>query len=347
MSKRDYYEILGLTKDASDKDIKKAFRSLSKEYHPDKGGDEEKFKEINEAYSILSDSDKKESYDRFGHNQPSGNNYQGHGDAFEMIRRMQEQFQRQHSQSNHKPTGQSIRLNVKLTLEELFSGVQKTFKYSRQTSCKDCNGAGGHDIINCPHCGGKGITFEVFRTPNGMVQNASQCSHCNGQGKICKIECKTCKGNGVISLHDEVMFTIPSGVNNGDNMIISEKGHAIKNGIPGHLIVVINEEKHNDFICESSDLIYTKHISYPNAILGVNIEVPTIEGVKIKLDIPSYSNNDTILRLKGKGMTIHNTNQRGDMFIKVNVDLPKEVTEEEKELLKNIKEIQEKLENAK
>jgi molecular chaperone DnaJ len=346
MSKRDYYEVLGLNKDASEKDIKKSFRSLSKEYHPDKGGDEEKFKEINEAYSILSDSKKKESYDRFGHDEP--NNYNGGNDAFDMIRRMQEQFQQQYrQQTRSKPTGQAIRLNVKLTLEEMFTGIDKTFKYNRNISCTDCDGTGGHDITTCSHCNGTGIMYKIFRTPSGMVQEASVCAHCNGQGKTYKTECKKCKGAGIISYKDEITFTIPKGINNGDNMVISEKGHSVKNGIPGDLIIVITEIKHEVFNRYSGDLEYIKIISYEDAILGLNIEVPTIEGNKIKLDIPPYSDNETILRLKGQGMSIHNSNQRGDMYIKVNVKLPKEINDDEKELLIKIKEIKEKLENVK
>lgn len=338
MSKKDYYEVLGVSKTASDKDIKKNYRQLSKEYHPDKGGDEEKFKEINEAYSVLSDPEKRNNYDRHGHNIPNNHSYNG-TDAFEAIRRMQEEFQRQHSPRHNKPTGQSIRLNVQLILEEIFSGVEKTFKYTRNITCKDCNGIGGHDEYKCSHCNGTGFMYEVYHTPMGMVQNASTCHHCSGQGKIFKSPCKTCNGSGVTPFKDEITFTIPSGVNSGDSMIISEKGHAIRNGDYGDLIVVVSEIKHGTFIRRASDLYYTMELSYYDIILGVNIEVSTIEGNKVKVDIPPYSNNETVLRLKGKGMTIHNSNLRGDMLIKVNVKLPTSISDNEKEMLNKIKEI--------
>jgi molecular chaperone DnaJ len=174
MSKLDYYSILGVEKNATDKEIKKAYRELAKEHHPDKGGDEERFKEISEAYDTLSDPKKKTQYDRFGHGRPTMGGFGG--------------------QQRYTAQGQTIRVTVNLTLEEMFSGVNKTFKYNRLDSCKDCDGLGGHDITSCPYCKGTGMITETLNTPFGQIHNTTTCMHCHGQGQTYKEECKTCKG---------------------------------------------------------------------------------------------------------------------------------------------------------
>jgi molecular chaperone DnaJ len=337
MSKRDYYEVLGLKNGASDKEIKKSYRNLAKEHHPDKGGDANAFKEINEAYEVLKDPDKKANYDKYGHQTNRG----GYNDDFV---KWGERFRQQFNQQT-RPVGQNIRLNIKLSLEEAFNGVNKTFKYNRYDSCNDCKGVGGEDEVTCNVCHGSGIIREVYNTQVGVVQNVYPCNHCGGNGKTYKTQCKTCNGNGVVPINDEVTINIPAGISDGDSMIKYSKGNACKNGDSGNLIIVINVFKHEKFLRVLSDLKYIKEISYPDAILGVKIEIPTIEGTTIKLDVPPYSDNESILRLKGKGMTIVNNTERGDYLIQINILMPKEISPEERQLLEKIKEIQEKLEN--
>ena len=337
MSKRDYYEVLGITKDASDKDIKKAYRDSAKKHHPDKGGDEDKFKEITEAYENLADPDKKAKYDRFGHGQPQGGGFGG-GGMGDIFNHMRQQARQQQQRS-----GQTIRLNIKLTLEEIFTGVEKRLRFDRFSACSDCNGVGGYDVSTCQYCHGTGVITQTIQTPVGIVQNFSTCFHCNGEGETYKNECKTCKGQGVIKKKDDVKIDIPAGVNDGDALVVQGMGNAVKNGTPGDVLVVITQLRHKHFHRVASDLRYIKSLTYPEVILGTSIEVPTIEGKKIKLDVPPHSNNDTILRLRDKGM-VPMEGTRGDMHVQINVEFPTEISDEERELLGKIKEIQEKVE---
>lgn len=340
-NKRDYYEILGVKRDASDKEIKNAYRNLAKEHHPDIGGDENKFKEISEAYDILSDKDKKANYDRFGHQSMGGHDgfhRGGMSDIYEM-------FRRQYSQDRQRQQfrGQTIRLNVKLTLEEIFTGVDKKFRYKKQGVCTNCNGVGGHDVVMCSHCNGSGVLTQIIQTPVGIIQNATMCPHCSGEGQTYKTQCEKCGGNGVVALDDEISISIPAGVNDGDAMSVSGKGHEVKNGQPGDVIVVITQLKHDDFLRISSNLRYVKALPYYEAILGTEIEVPTIDGGKLKLKVPAYSNNETTLRLREKGMTSI-SGPRGDMLVQIHVNMPDNISDGERELLEKIKEINKKLE---
>jgi molecular chaperone DnaJ len=329
MSKKDYYEVLGLKKGASDKEIKKAFRNLAKEHHPDKGGDDSAFKELNEAYEVLKDPDKKAKYDMYGHERTHNTSNNG----------WSHEFHRQTYQQS-SPVGQNIRFNVKLTLEEAFSGVDKKFKYQRHNTCKDCKGVGGHDEMECPICKGSGTIREVFNTPVGILQKVFTCEHCSGRGKSYKTQCKTCNGQGVTLITDDVSISVPAGVADGDNLIKNDKGHSCKNGTNGALIIIITILKHDYLYRIASDLRYVKQLSYPEAILGTKIEVPTIEGTTIKIDVPPYCDNDTVLRLKGKGMSIVNQPDRGDYLIQIIIKMPKEISPEERELLEKIKVIQ-------
>lgn len=343
MSKKDYYEILGVKKDASDKEIKKAYRNLAKEHHPDIGGDENNFKEISEAYGILSDKEKRVNYDRFGHNQPMG----GHGGFHKGgMSDMYEMFKKQYygDRQRQQYRGQTIRLNIKLTLEEIFTGVDKRFRYKKHGVCSNCNGIGGHDMKSCGNCNGTGFMTQIIQTPVGVIQNSTMCPHCNGEGQTYKTVCETCHGNGLVQLEDEVSFSIPAGVNDGDAISLSGKGHEIKNGQPGDVIVVITQLKHDNFLRISSNLRYNEELSYYEAILGTDIEVPTIEGGKIKLKVPPYSNNETVLRLREKGMVSITGGPRGDMLVQINIIMPDNITDDERKLLENIKDLNKKLE---
>ena len=327
MNKRDYYEVLGLKKDASEQDIKKAYRKLAKEHHPDKGGDSEKFKEISESYEVLSDKKRKEEYDMYGH---GGNPNQG----FDMYH--------EHFRQQYRPTGSNIGITIKVTLEEIFSGVEKTIKYNRLAPCNDCNGVGGHDVCKCDKCGGTGTITKIINTPVGQFRNMEICGSCKGSGESYKTECKSCKGTGVYTVQEEIKVNIPNGVNDGDTIAFYGKGNAIKNGITGHAVIQIKEETHKSFIRYQADLKYVKELSYYDAILGKPIEVNTIDGSIIKIDIPPYSNNSTVLRLRGKGMSVSGNGVRGDLMIHVTVIIPTTITDDEKKLLEQIKEINEK-----
>jgi molecular chaperone DnaJ len=324
----DYYKILGVSNDASKKDIKKAYRELAKEHHPDKGGDEERFKEINEAYDVLSDEKKRAEYDKFGNMSDFEKFKKGYG----------------FNQKPPQPRGHNIRMDLSLTLEEIFTGVEKKFKYKHLDFCPDCNGVGGFDVTVCSECDGSGMVTQIIRTPIGIIQQSSTCQACGGIGEKVKTTCTSCEGTGTKLIDDVVEFTLPAGLSNGDGIRIEGKGHAIRNGIPGDVIIVINEIPHKHFIREGSNLIYTKQITYPEAVLGTKIQVPTIEGGEIKISTKPYSNNTSVLRVKDKGLINIGDNKRGKLLIKLDIVFPKKINDEERELLEKLKEIHENVE---
>jgi len=331
MNKRDYYDVLGVNKTASDKDIKKAYRDMCKTHHPDKGGDEELFKEIAEAYSILSDKNKRLTYDKYGHN----TNRMGGPNMNDIYSAFREQFRQQTTYRGH-----DIKLVIDITLNDVYTGLTKKYTYNRYDTCKECNGEGGHDPIVCQYCGGMGTIINSIKTPAGIYSTQTTCLHCNGDGKTYSSICNSCKGSGVSEIKDNIEINIPRGIINGNIMKIYEKGHAVKGGIPGNILVYIKVEPHDIFQREndSDNIILIKKIPYYDMILGDKIEVPIIDGSKVKVDIPACSDNDTILRLRGKGLPNMNTGNFGDMLIKLSITLPKNPDKKELDLLKNIKE---------
>jgi len=334
MSKKDYYEILGLTSNATSDEIKKAYRSLAKLYHPDKNqGDkeaEERFKEISEAYEILSDEQKKAKYDRYGHVSGNGGGGGGYEAAFD------EFFRRQ---SRQVRVGENMVLNIKLTLEEMFNGVKKIYKYNHTISCVDCGGHGGNNVTTCPECNGSGQTIRVIQTPIGYMQHSATCSRCDGSGKTYETACKTCHGHGVQNFEETVNVDVPKGVHGGSTFVMAGKGQAIKGGINGDLHINVIELKHNIFVRNGDDLKMTLKLSYPQLVLGDKVEINTIEGKQIRINVPPHSEVGSNLKITGKGMNFFQHEGRGDLVISLGVEIPKKLTDEQKELLEKLKEI--------
>ena len=330
MSKRDYYEVLGLKKGATGDEIKKAYRKLAKEHHPDKGGSEDKFKEISEAYDTLSDSDKKSNYDRFGHSKggQQGNPYGGFRNPF-------------HSGFHGKPAapvGSDMSLLVKLTLEEIFNGTKKTYKYNRKSKCGTCNGHGGEDVIDCNVCGGSGHMMRIYNTPMGQIQQVTTCDSCGGTGNSYTKECKTCTGHGVVDTTETVEVDIPAGVMEGMTFIMSSKGHGIKGGEEGDLHIKIHELPHKVYTRSGSDLKMILKLTYPQLILGDKVEIETIEGSKIRITIPEYSDVGNNLRIPYKGIKTYGKDGRGDIMITLSIDIPKNLDDDTKALIIDLKE---------
>lgn len=333
--KRDYYEILGIEKSSSKEEIKKAYRNLAKTHHPDKGGDENLFKEITEAYEVLSDDVKRSKYDLNGHQSTGRNQY----DPMEDFLNRTASFRQSQSQSR----GPDMALVINLTLEEIYNGTTKKYKYQRNDTCKTCSGKGGAGVKVCANCHGSGIITEIIRTPFGDIRNGQTCNVCFGEGSSYETICNDCNGNGVVSIEDLLELNIPSGVADGMRMIMQGKGHAAKKAIAGNLIITILELAHNKFVRINDDLKINISITYPQLILGDKVEVPTIEGGKIKVVVPELTNVGTTLRVPNKGLKNMNTNLRGDMLIDINLVIPKKISDEEKELVIELKKLNDKV----
>ena len=347
MSEINPYEVLGIPKDASEVDVKKAFRAMSKKYHPDLHPNdkeaETKFKEVNEANSILTDPDKKKMYDTYGTLKPQQQAPNMHGapgfgfPSMDDIMNMMGHGRRQHNTRMTK--GTDIRINLKLTLEDIFLGVKKNLKYNRNTPCIKCKGEGG-DYSVCPACHGQGMITETIQTMQGLFQTSRMCGMCNGQGKTLTKPCDTCKGTGFIA--EETMFetTIPPGVNDGDTLVAEGNGNFGKSGQAGNLHILISELPHDTFEREGANLIQTVKFDYPDLVLGCKVDVDTIEGTKVKITVPAHSETGSIFRIQGKGLCLNHTEKvRGDMLIIADLKMPSSVTDEEKELLKKLKKL--------
>lgn len=336
MKKRDYYEVLGVTKKASANDIKKAYRKLAKELHPDVNPDnkeaEEKFKEVSEAYEHLSDTDKKAKYDKFGH--ISGP--QNHRDMHSQFRDM---FSRFHQQRSVR-VGQHLSIVIKLTLEEVYSGVTKTYKYNRFVSCTDCKGHGGHDIHDCDICNGSGEVMRTYKTPIGYVQQGEPCSACDSTGVVYKKDCNTCKTTGLVQIEEIAELEIPIGVQDGIELGAKGKGNGIKSGIEGDLHCRIMILPHKVFVRNGNDLRMNLKLTYPQLILGDKIEIETIEGKKIRIGVSELSEVGTNLKIASKGLIPMGKDEssRGDLIIILGISIPKVIDDETKALIVNLKE---------
>lgn len=343
MSKRDYYEVLGLKKGAQPDEIKKAYRKLAKEFHPDKNqGDkeaEDKFKEISEAYEHLSDADKKSKYDRFGHNGANNGGFGGFGgrnmeDIYEQFGHM---FGRQ-SQQPRVRVGDNMSLLLKLTQEEIFTGTKKTYKYTRNVSCTDCSGHGGSDVHDCSDCGGSGTVTQVFNTPIGYVQQQTTCTMCSGTGKKYTTECKTCSGKGVNKVEETIDVEIPAGVQEGMVFVMEGKGHGVKSGIEGDLHIKIMELPHKVYTRNGADLKMTLKLQYHQLVLGDKVEIETIEGGKIRMSVPEGSDVGSNLRIPFKGTKLYGKESRGDIIVTLGIDIPKKPKDNVKEAVITLKE---------
>ena len=297
----DFYKILGIEKTASEADIKKAYRKLSKKYHPDKGGDEDKFKEIAEAYATLSDTEKRKMYDLGGN---GGINYNDFGFSGSPFR-----------QKKTVRRGSDLRLNIKITLEEISKGVKKKVKYNHLTHCDECSGSGGTSKT-CDTCHGTGMITRIARTPMGIIQSAQTCHVCNGEGESIDKPCAKCNGSGLQSTPNEIEFDVPKGVNNNDTLVYGGAGNFVRNGIPGDVLIRIIQEEHNDFIREGNDLYYDLELTYPQLILGGKFKVPLITGSEISITIPENTSVSKINRVAGKGIQSE-IGVNGDLYIKL------------------------------
>ena len=354
MAKRDYYEVLGVSKDATDDELKKAYRKLAIKYHPDKNpGDkeaEEKFKEAAEAYDVLRDKDKRARYDQFGHAGVDGQGGFGGGagmnmdDIFSMFGDIFGGgfggfggFGGRSSRGGKRVNkGGNLRIRVKLTLEEIEQGVEKKIKVKKYVACNTCNGSGakaGSEKTTCSHCGGSGVIIQVQRTILGNMQTQSTCPHCNGEGTIIKDKCPECRGEGIVQSEEIVEIKIPAGVQDGMQLAMRGLGNAgARNGINGDLIVVVEEVKHEVFERDGNNLCMQTYITFSEAVQGSTIEVPTLNG-KVKFKIEQGMPSGKVFRLKGKGLPDVNGYSRGDLLVRVDVWVPKSFTKEEKKVL--------------
>jgi molecular chaperone DnaJ len=358
--KRDYYEILGVSKTATVDEIKKSYRKVAMQYHPDRNpGDktaEEKFKEAAEAYEVLSDADKRAKYDRYGHQAftPGMGGFHGSNVNMEDIF---SQFgdifgddifgsffggggRRSSGGGRSRGTrGSNLRVKLKLTFEEAAKGVTKTIKVKKYVPCNTCGGNGAKDkgsIQTCNTCGGSGQVRRVTNTFLGQMQTVTTCPTCNGEGTTITAKCGACKGEGRVYGEEQVTVDIPAGVQEGMQLSLSGKGNAgERGGAPGDLIVLIEEEAHKELQRDGLNVAFELHISFTDAVFGTQVEVPTIDG-RAKIKIPPGTQSGKIFRLKGKGFPDVNGYSKGDQLIHVNVWTPQNVTSEEKEMLERL-----------
>ncbi len=360
MAKRDYYEILGVPRNATEEEIKKAYRKKAMEYHPDKNpGDktaEEKFKEAAEAYEVLRDPDKRAMYDRYGH---EGVNQGGGASGFEGMTMEEilrhfgfgddifgEFFGRRSGgfagrrQSGER--GSNLRIKVKMTLEEIASGVHKKIKVRKQVKCTACNGLGARnsgDIEICSTCRGAGAIGRVTQTPFGPMQTTTTCPVCQGTGQTIKATCPTCRGEGRVVGEETIEVDIPAGVHEGIQLSLSNKGNAGQRGGPsGDLIINIEELPHEHFTREGRNILYELFLNIADAALGAQVEVPTLEG-RARVKIPAGTQSGKIFRLRGKGLPSLDTRERGDLLVHVNIWTPKKLTDEERRLLERLRDM--------
>ncbi|MFN4313118.1 MAG: molecular chaperone DnaJ [Chitinophagaceae bacterium] len=358
--KRDFYEILGVSKGASADEIKKAYRKVAMQYHPDRNpGDkaaEEKFKEAAEAYEVLSDADKKAQYDRYGHAGVSGNGRGGFSGGGMNMDDIFSQFgdifgddifgsffggqQRGRAGTRSRGVrGSNLRVKLKLTYEEIAKGVTKNIKVKKYVTCQTCSGTGAKDkgsVQTCQTCGGSGQVRRVQNTFLGQMQTVTTCPTCNGEGSTITAKCGTCKGEGRQYAEETVSIDIPAGVQEGMQLTVSGKGNAgERGGSPGDLIILIEEESHKELQRDGLNVAFDLHISFPDAIFGTQVEVPTIDG-RAKIKIPAGTQSGKIFRLKGKGFPAVNSYEKGDQLIHVNVWTPQHLSADEKAALEKL-----------
>jgi molecular chaperone DnaJ len=365
MAKRDYYDILGVTRSSTADEIKKAYRKMAIKYHPDKNpGDkqsEENFKEAAEAYEVLSNAEKKRRYDQFGHaggaSSPNGGGgYGGNMNMEDIFSQFGDIFgggggggspfdsffggQQQTRGGRRAARGSNLRIKVKLSLEEIAKGVEKKIKVNKQVICDTCDGSGAKDkssFNTCQTCNGSGAVRRVTNTILGQMQTTSTCPTCNGEGTQITSKCTSCHGDGLTRGEETISINIPAGVSEGMQLSMSGKGNAApRGGTPGDLIILIEEIPHESLKREGNNVIYDLHISFIDAAIGASIEVPTIDG-KAKIKIDAGTQGGKILRLKGKGVPEVNSYHRGDQLIYINIWTPKSLSKDEMEILEKLK----------
>ena len=358
MAKRDYYEILGISKNASEDEIKKAYRKLAIKYHPDKNPDdkasEEKFKESAEAYEVLSNAEKRRRYDQYGHagvgGAAGGGNYGGGGmsmdDIFSQFGDIFGGFGfggggNGVGGGRRVSRGTKLRIKVKMNLQEIANGAEKKLKIQKQVACDPCKGSGSHNgsYDNCSVCRGTGVVSKMTQTILGPMQTQTVCNSCQGEGRIVRDKCKSCQGQGVVRGEDVISINIPAGVSDGMELNVRGKGNAApRGGVNGDLIIHIEEEEHPELKRDGMNLFYDCYVSMADVALGTQVEIPTIEG-KAKIKIDDGTQSGKVLRLKGKGIAGLNAYGKGDLLVNINVWTPQNLTAEEKKIMENIKEL--------
>jgi len=364
MAKRDYYEVLGVSRDASEEEIKKAYRKLAVAYHPDKNpGDkeaEEKFKEVSEAYEVLRDKEKRAQYDRYGHESPfartgSGGPWGGFGDfdvsdAFDVFARAFGGFgfedlfgerarTRSRATSNR---GKDLQVRLKLTLDEVAKGVEKTLKIKLMQSCNDCNGTGSRTGKTrvCQSCQGSGQVRSVQRTIIGQFVSVSTCPKCGGTGQVIRDVCRACSGEGRVNKERTIKVNIPAGVNSGNYLTLRGQGNAGYRGGPaGDIIVLIDVEEDERFERHGDDILLDLPISFSQAALGANVEIETLDG-KARINIPQGTQTGKILRMRGKGIPHLNASGRGDQLVRLTVWTPTSLSPEERKMLEELSRVE-------
>ena len=349
MAKRDYYEVLGVSRSASSDEIKKAFRTLAKKYHPDINkdkGSEEKFKEINEAFQVLGDQQKKQQYDQFGHESFSSQDFSGFRDfSFDDILRnfgFDDFFGGSSSFSKsgrkRRKDGSDLRFDIEITLEDAFFGLNKKIEFPKLEKCPICDGAGAkkEDLKTCEGCNGTGETRKSQRTLFGQFVSVSTCSKCGGIGKSVKKYCDKCGGDGKIRKTRKIEVNIPKGVENQQYLRLNQEGEEGENGgYSGDLFVVVHVKEHDIFDRKEHDLFCKINIDLGTAIFGGEVKIKSLKDVS-KIKIPAGTQSHTIFKLKGQGMPYIDSDKYGDLLVKINVEIPKKVLKEHKDILKKI-----------
>lgn len=353
MVKRDYYEILDVSKTSTQEEIKSAYRKLALKYHPDRNPNnkdaEDKFKEASEAYEVLSNQEKRQRYDRYGHEGLRGSDYSDFSNISDIFSHFGDIFggsifddffggSRRNSSSRRKvyrERGSDIKIKMPLTIEEIAFGTEKTIKIKRLVECKNCHGTGAKNgnKIECPVCSGAGEVRQVSRSMFGQFVNIQPCNNCQGTGSIIKEKCPICNGDGRIPFEDTVKITIPGGVEENNYITIRNKGNIGRNdGETGDLLVIIQELPHLTLKRLNNNILYTLNLTFPNLVLGGEVEIKTLDGIE-KVKIPTGSQPNDTIKLSNKGIQYLNSNKRGDFIILLNLVIPKKISQKEKNII--------------
>ena len=363
-NKRDYYEVLGVNKSATDDELKKAYRKLAQKYHPDANPDnkkeaEAKFKEVNEAYEVLSDKQKRQMYDQFGFDGPQygggqGGGYYSYGSGFDGFSGFSDfgdlgdlgdifssffggGTSRSRANSNGPRKGADLKMSLEITFEEAYKGVEKEISINRNETCKSCNGNGakaGTNPVSCGVCNGTGKIKQVVTTPFGQMSTQKVCSTCGGTGKVIKEPCPDCKGKGKVRKSVKIKIKVPEGIDDGQTIVLKGEGEpGINNGPKGDLYIVIRLKRHSIYNRKGEHVFCEIPITFTGATLGTEIEIPMVDGKKEKYKIPEGTQTGTKFTIKNKGFKSVNGNWRGDFVFTVTVQVPKRLTHEQRELL--------------